>query len=75
MLLTWDKSTDDETPVDHGIGEENKPAVAAAGLELATGLGATHTSGWVFTWYLLLVGSGDETCVLLESLPPIPIPT
>lgn len=48
--LTRDKCANDETPVNHGVGEENKPAVAGALLELAARLGAANTASRIFAY-------------------------
>lgn len=42
-----DEGADDEAPVDHGVGEEDEPAVSGAVFELAGGLGAAYAAGWI----------------------------
>lgn len=46
-LLTRHEGTDNETPIDHGVGEQDEPAVAGAFLELASGFGTGDTAGRV----------------------------
>lgn len=41
------KGADDEAHVDGGVGEEDEPAVAGPGLELAAGLGAAYRAGGI----------------------------
>lgn len=50
MRLTRHKCADDEAPINHGVGEENEPAVAGALLELAARLSAGNTASRIFTY-------------------------
>lgn len=81
MRLTRNKCANDETPINHGVGEEDEPAVAGALLELAACLGAANTASRIFAYimssvismyYYMLFGT---TKVIQRHIPPIPIPT
>lgn len=48
--LTGNKSSNDKAPVNHGVGEENEPAVTGARLELAARLGTTNTTSRILAY-------------------------
>lgn len=50
MRLTGNKCANNKAPINHGVGEENEPAVAGALLELAARLGAANTSSRIFAY-------------------------
>lgn len=52
MRLTRNKCADNEAPINHGVGEENEPAVAGALLELAACLGAANTASRIFAYIM-----------------------
>lgn len=61
------KGAHDEAHVDGGVGEEDEPAVAGPGLELAAGLGTAHRAGWVFAAY---ANTDKEAPVVAKSIYP-----
>lgn len=48
--LTRHKGANYETPIDHGVGKQDEPTVPSAFLELATRLGTTDASCWIFAY-------------------------
>lgn len=40
----WHERTNDEAPVDHGIGKKNEPAMSRPGFQFTSGFGAAHTT-------------------------------